>query len=52
LVRQTRNTTYEKSDLAKIIFAWFSEENASFRKIPRARVRQTRTRFVHGDGAI
>ena len=43
-VRQTRNVTYEKSDPAKIFFARFSEGNRRFGKIPRARVRQTRTR--------
>jgi hypothetical protein len=43
-VRQTRNVTYEKSDPAKIFFARFPEEIERFAKIPRARVRQTRTR--------
>ena len=43
-VRQPRNVSYEKSDSAKIFFTRFPIENQANVKIPRARVRQTRTR--------
>jgi hypothetical protein len=39
-----RNVTYEKSKVAKIFFFDYLLENQRFRKIPRASVRQTRTR--------
>jgi hypothetical protein len=51
-VRQTRNVTYEKSDSRQIFFTRFPLEIERFARIPRARVRQTRTRFVRCSGAF
>jgi hypothetical protein len=45
-VRQTRTMTYEKSAAAKFFSRGFPLEIDGFAGMPRAPVRQTRTRFV------
>jgi hypothetical protein len=49
-VRQTRTITYDKIPLAKIFFTRFPIEIERFARIPRAAVRQTRTRAVRCRG--